>query len=62
MEEFKSSIEVKIVVAMILSLLLFGMCVCYLSSCNFSVNVVHTEGQASDVVDDAESATLSPVL
>ncbi len=67
MEYFKSSVEVKIVIAMILSLLLFGMCVCYLSSCNFSVNMVHIEGQASDVIDDADtnepSAALSlPVL
>ena len=35
-----------------------------LTACTYSVNLVHTEGSASDVVDDTQSASpnVSPTL
>ncbi len=37
---------------------------CLMSSCTYSINMVHTHGSASDVVDDTESNTpnIAPVL
>ena len=37
---------------------------CLLSSCTFSVNLVHTEGVASDVVDETQtpSTTVTPTV
>lgn len=31
-----------------------------LTSCTYSINVVHTEGTASDVVDDTATVTATP--
>lgn len=43
---------------------LFLSMVCALSACTYSVTLVHTEGTASDVVDDTENikADVSPTL
>jgi hypothetical protein len=29
----------------------------YLSSCTYSINMIHTQGQASDVVDETQAAS-----
>lgn len=36
----------------------------FLSSCTYSITMVHTEGQASDVVDETQtpSTTLTPTV
>lgn len=31
-------------------------CVFFLSSCTYSITMVHTQGQATDVVDEAQTA------
>lgn len=38
--------------------------VALLSSCTYSINMTHTEGSASDVIDEAQSptATLVPTI
>ena len=33
-----------------------------LSSCNYSITLIHTEGQASDIVDDTDTITPSTNL
>lgn len=36
---------------------LIGLSCLFLSGCNYSITLVHTEGTASDVVDEAASNT-----
>lgn len=39
-----------------LLLILFGVCV-MMTSCTYNVSMVHTEGEASDVVDSEQTPT-----
>lgn len=40
-----------------LSALIIGILVGVLTSCTYSITMVHTEGQASDVVDETQTNT-----
>lgn len=46
----------------ILSFLLLSITFSILSGCTYSITMVHTEGVASDVVDEAQSATPNTVV
>lgn len=41
-----------------------GICLCCLHSCTYSLNVVHTEGTTSDLIDEQQSPTndVSPTI
>lgn len=34
-----------------------GVCLCTLHSCTYSLNVVHTQGSATDLIDEQQSPT-----
>ncbi len=43
-------------------LVLFGFAALTLCACTYSVSLVHTEGEASDVIDQDQSPDVSPSL
>ena len=65
MKDYQTSIAIVYTILTFTTLLLFSVCVgLILTSCTYSINMVHTQGEAKDVVDETQAAepNISPNL
>lgn len=57
MEEQKENSMKTILLGMFVGIMMTIMVTSILSSCTYTITQIHTEGQASDVVDDTDNIT-----
>lgn len=62
MEEQKNTNIVGVVLLMGATIMMIACAACMLSGCTYSITMVHTEGTASDVVDETATNTPSTSL